>query len=151
MITKILIVSCDRLLSNKLRSSIDHQSDMQVICDTADISEANELARSLLIDIVVVVHATPNVDGFSAARRIISVSPQSNVVVLLAHSSFQYSGVMLSAQASDYHPINCTPVSFANELRKRTKPEHASIPEIPTLRFNVGNWKSLGKPGIYAV
>jgi len=40
MVTKLLVVSRDRILRDKLHCLIDRQSDVHVICDAIDVMEA---------------------------------------------------------------------------------------------------------------
>jgi DNA-binding NarL/FixJ family response regulator len=78
---RVLIANCQPIVRHGLRALIVRESDLIVIEETDDGSEAVRLARQLRPDVVLIDLSIPTVDGISATRMIRAQLPDTQVVV----------------------------------------------------------------------
>ena len=91
---RILIADDHMLMRIGLKSMIRYQSDMSVVGEAANGEEAVRLADELAPDVVIMDLMMPVLDGAEATRRIVSVRPETKVIIL---SSFGSSADMVRA------------------------------------------------------
>ena len=91
---RILIADDHMLMRIGLKSMIRYQSDMSVVGEAANGEEAVRLAGELAPDVVIMDLMMPVLDGAEATRRIVSVRPETKVIIL---SSFGSSADMVRA------------------------------------------------------
>jgi DNA-binding NarL/FixJ family response regulator len=78
---RILIADDHDLFRAGLRNLLEEQG-LSVIGEASTGAETVELARDLLPDVVVMDLNMPTMSGVEATRRILEVSPSTNVVIL---------------------------------------------------------------------
>jgi DNA-binding NarL/FixJ family response regulator len=127
---RVLLVDDDDLMRAGLRSVLASDEAIEVVGEAGDGRAALAAIRDLGPDVVLMDIRMPDLDGISATREALAVSPEIKVVVLTTFEQDDYIFDALSAGASGF-------------LLKRTKPEEL-IGGIHT----VANGDSLLSPSV---
>jgi DNA-binding NarL/FixJ family response regulator len=107
---RVLLVDDDDLMRAGLRAVLSSDDTVTVVGEGADGRGSVDLVRSLDPDVVLMDVRMPDLDGISATREILAVSPEVKVVILTTFEQDDYIFGALRAGASGF-------------LLKRTKPE----------------------------
>ncbi len=102
MRTRILLVEDHRVLRDGLRSLIERSDDFEVVAEAGDGAAAVELAAEHQPDIVVMDVWLPRLSGIEATRRIVQARPDSRVLILSQHDSWQTVQQAFEAGAMGY-------------------------------------------------
>ncbi len=103
----ILIAQDHTILREDLRSLIEKQPDMEIICEAEDGRTAVQCVRELLPDVVIMDITMPNLNGVEATRQIINELPQIKVIAVSIHSNRRFVADMLGAGATGYVLKEC--------------------------------------------
>lgn len=103
----ILIAEDHAIVREDLRSLIEKQPDMKIVCEAEDGRTAVERARELLPDVVIMDITMPNLNGIEATRQIINEFPQIKVIALSIHSNRRLVADMLRAGATGFILKEC--------------------------------------------
>jgi DNA-binding NarL/FixJ family response regulator len=107
---RVLIVDDDDLMRAGLRGVLSSDPGIEVVGDAANGREAVYRTRLLRPDVVLMDVRTPDLDGISATRELLSVFPEVRVVIVTTFEQDGYIFAALSAGACGF-------------LLKRTSPE----------------------------
>ncbi|MCP4608674.1 MAG: response regulator transcription factor [Planctomycetes bacterium] len=107
MSISILIAEDHAIVREGLRSLIEKQPDMEIVCEAEDGREAVDRVRELLPDLVIMDITMPNLNGVEATRQIINEFPQIKVIALSIHSNRRFVADMLGAGATGYILKEC--------------------------------------------
>jgi DNA-binding NarL/FixJ family response regulator len=107
---RVLIVDDDDLMRAGLRGVLSSDEGIEVVGEASDGRDALYRARLLEPEVVLMDVRMPDLDGITATRELLAVSPDVRVVVLTTFEQDDYIFGALSAGASGF-------------LLKRTKPE----------------------------
>jgi DNA-binding NarL/FixJ family response regulator len=119
MSVRVLIVDDDDLMRAGLKAVLSSDDTIEVIGEAGDGRAAFQQARAEKPDVVLMDVRMPDLDGISATRELLAVSPEIKVAILTTFERDEYIFGALSAGASGF-------------LLKRTKPEEL-IAAIHTL------------------
>jgi len=103
----ILIAQDHTILREDLRSLIEKQPDMEIICEAEDGRTAVQRVRKLLPDVVIMDITMPNLNGVEATRHIINELPQIKVIAVSIHSNKRFVADILGAGANGYVLKEC--------------------------------------------
>ena len=126
---RILIADDHTLFRDSLRSLVEARG-LEVVGEARDGSEACELARRLLPDIVLMDLSMPGVDGLAATRQISAELPAVRVVVLTASDDDAKLFEAIKAGAQGYLLKNLDAEEFFSLLERTERGEPALTPAI---------------------
>jgi DNA-binding NarL/FixJ family response regulator len=107
---RVVLIDDDDLMRAGLRSVLSSDETIDVVGEAGDGRAAIDEARTLQPQVVLMDIRMPDLDGISATREVLAVSPETKVVVLTTFEQDDYIFDALRAGASGF-------------LLKRTKPE----------------------------
>ena len=90
MFTSILIVDDNQGVRSTLMRILQKGQEFRVVGEAEDGSEALELARALLPDLILMDLAMPRVNGLEATRRIKLERPETKVIIFTRHQEDAY-------------------------------------------------------------
>jgi DNA-binding NarL/FixJ family response regulator len=106
----VLLVDDDDLMRAGLKAVLSSDETIEVVGEAGNGRAAIEEARRLRPDVVLMDVRMPDLDGISATRELLAVSPEAKVAILTTFERDDYIFGALNAGASGF-------------LLKRTKPE----------------------------
>ena len=107
---RVLLVDDDDLMRAGLKAVLSSDATIEVVGEASDGRVAVERTRTLRPDLVLMDVRMPDLDGISATREVLAVSPEVKVVILTTFEEDDYIFGALNAGASGF-------------LLKRTRPE----------------------------
>jgi DNA-binding NarL/FixJ family response regulator len=114
MSVRVLIADDDDLMRAGLKAVLSSDDSIDVIGEAGDGRSAIQQARAGRPDVVLMDVRMPDLDGISATRELLAVSPEIKVAILTTFERDEYIFGALSAGASGF-------------LLKRTKPEELIV------------------------
>lgn len=102
MKVRVLLVDDHVMMREGLRSIISGTTDVEVVGEASNGSQAVELAGRSVPHVVVMDVVMPGLNGIEATRRIVKSDPAVRVVALSAHTNSLLVRGMLRAGASAY-------------------------------------------------
>ena len=99
---RLMIVDDHELVRHGTRGILRAHPGWQVVGEAADGKDAVQMAETLQPDLAILDIAMPNLDGLEATRQILKVAPNTRVLVLTMHDSFQMVRRVLEAGAQGY-------------------------------------------------
>ena len=86
-----LLIAEDHLIVRQgLRSLLDTEKDIKIVCETCNGREAVMLAKKHKPSVLLIDIAMPYLNGLEAARQILEEDPSSRILFLSAHSDIAY-------------------------------------------------------------
>jgi len=104
---RVLLAEDHAIVREGLRSLLEKQPDIEIVCEAEDGRMAVERARELLPDVVIMDIAMPDLNGIEATRQIINEFPQIKVIALSVHSNRRFVADMLRAGVAGYVLKEC--------------------------------------------
>lgn len=99
---RIVIVDDHQLFREGVKRILEMEEDFVVVGEGADGGEASRLAEEHKPDVLLMDINMPNINGVSAAENVISVSPNTRVIMLSIHDDEGYVYRTLRSGASGY-------------------------------------------------
>ena len=120
---RVMLAEDHAIVREGLRSLLERQPDMEIVCEAEDGRMAVERARELLPDVVIMDITMPNLNGIESTRQIINEFPQIKVIALSVHSKRRFVADMLRAGAAGYVLKECPLDELVQAIRAVTTGE----------------------------
>ena len=137
MTPSVLVVEDERVLADLISAYLGRHGFEPVLAGSAE--DALEHLAHADVDLVVLDHRLPGMDGLEALGRIKQVAPAAEIVMLTAHGSVKAAVAAMRAGAFDYLTKPVDLEELAVVLRKAS--EHARLQR--ELRY----WQDAGRRG----
>lgn len=124
---RVFLADDHTILREATAELVDHQPDMEVVGQAGTGEDTVALVRALRPDVVVIDAAMPRMNGIEATRLIISICPDTRVLVLSAHTDSEHVIPMLEAGAIGYLPKTAS----LNELLEAIRAASRGISILP--------------------
>ena len=121
-----MIVDDNGAVRQGLRAFFDLREEIEVVGEATNGLEAVAQVRQLLPDVVLMDLVMPQMDGIEATRRIRSLSPSTQVVVLTSFSEDEKVFSAIKAGALCYLLKNVSP----SDLVKAIQAAHCRTPRV---------------------
>jgi DNA-binding NarL/FixJ family response regulator len=99
---KILIAEDHAIVRNGLRQIFSDKTDIELVGEATNGSEALELARKLEFDVLLLDMSMPGVSGPELIKRLLAEKPSMRILVLTMNNESQFVNRALKAGASGY-------------------------------------------------
>lgn len=117
MTIRILLVDDQELIRYGFRLVLEAESDLEVVGEAGDGAQACELATNLHPDVVLMDVRMPGLDGIEATRRILTILPQTRVLVLTTYDRDEFAFGALRAGAAGFLLKNTRPEELTAAIR----------------------------------
>jgi DNA-binding NarL/FixJ family response regulator len=114
----VLLVDDHNLVRQGFRRILEDEPDMQVVGEAGDGDDAIKLATKLKPRVIVMDCALPKTTGLAAARKILSVLPDTAVLMLSMHSEETWVRQALDAGARGYLLKSAMELELPEAVRK---------------------------------
>jgi len=104
---RVMLTEDHAILREGLRSLLEKQPGIEIVCEAKDGRMAVERARELFPDLVIMDINMPHLNGIEATRQITNEFPQIKVIALSGHSNRRFIVDMLEAGAKGYVLKEC--------------------------------------------
>jgi two-component system, NarL family, response regulator LiaR len=126
----VLIVDDYEIVRNGIHSFLATQPDFRVIGEASSGGEAIEIVMNQIPDIVLLDITMPDMDGIETTLYIKKISPHTQVVILSANTSDQFSFPALKAGAISYLMKDIKMEKLADALRCAARGEAIFHPHV---------------------
>lgn len=99
---RVGIVDDQAMVRVGLKMILESESDLEVVCEAGDGSEALAMLTEHAPDVVLMDVRMPGMDGIAATREIIAAAPESRIVILTTFDDDEYLYGALRAGASGF-------------------------------------------------
>ncbi len=89
-IINVLLADDHQILRQGLRSLLQLEADIQIVCEAENGRQAVAMAKECQPDVLLLDIAMPQLNGLETARQILQAKPQSRILLLSAHSDIAY-------------------------------------------------------------
>lgn len=127
---RILLVDDHTLVRRGLRVLLESYAEIEVVGEASDGLEAVEKAKLLKPDLILMDCYLPRLDGVEATRRILSLLPQTKVIMLSVADDDDLLLEALRAGAQGYLLKNLEPEQLIQLLRGASRGEAPISPEL---------------------
>jgi DNA-binding NarL/FixJ family response regulator len=100
--TRVLLADDHAVVRSGLRAVLESETDIEVVAEAEDGSEAVEKALENEVDLAILDVSMPRLTGLQATAELIRRRPGMRVLILSVHDSEQYFFEALKAGASGY-------------------------------------------------
>lgn len=114
----VLLVDDHSLVRRGFRRLLEDEADIAVAGEASDGEEAVKLATQIRPQVVVMDCALPGINGLQATRKILSVLPQTAVLMLSMHPEETWVHQALEAGARGYVLKNAMDLDLGAAIRK---------------------------------
>ncbi|MFO1216879.1 MAG: response regulator transcription factor [Burkholderiaceae bacterium] len=127
--TRVLLVEDHRLVREALRDALAQQSDITVVGEAGDAASAQQLARSLAPDVVVLDIGLPDLNGMELAARLRRPGGPA-IVALSAYTDKRFVTEMLRSGASAYVTKSAAGTELVRAIRAVAAGQSYLCPEV---------------------
>lgn len=114
---RVLLVDDHALFRQGLRQLLEFEDDIKVVGDAGSGQEAQQLARQLRPDVILMDINMPDMDGITATRAILAERPDTSVVILTMYREDDYAFQAVRAGARGYLLKNASAQDVVRAVR----------------------------------
>lgn len=129
-ITRIILVDDHLLFREGVKRILENEPSFEVVGAASDGIEALNLVDTLKPDIVLMDVNMPEMNGFEATKEIVTLHPDTKVVMLSVHAEKSYVLDSLKNGASGYIIKETTPPELIGAITQVVKGNHYLHPEV---------------------
>jgi NarL family two-component system response regulator LiaR len=126
----VLIVDDHEIVRRGIRDFLETQADFSVVGEAGSGEQAIQMALDLVPDIVLMDLILPGLDGIESTRRIKSLSPRTQIVVLTSFHEDEHIFPALKAGATAYILKDIRMDQLAEALHKAVNGEVTLHPRV---------------------
>lgn len=145
----VLIVDDHEIVRRGIRAFLETQQDFIVVGEAASGEQAIEMALNLVPDIVLMDLILPGMDGVESTRRIKSLSPRTQIVVLTSYHEDEHIFPALKAGATAYILKDIRMDRLAEALHKAVNGEVTLHPRVAARVLQNIRGEREGEPNPY--
>ncbi len=126
----VLLVDDHEVVRQGLRAYLDAQPDLVVVGEASSGDEAVEAATEFLPDVMLLDLVMSGMGGVEAARRVKSVTPRTQIVVLTSYHQDEFIFPAMQAGAISYILKDVVMEDLADAVRKAARGEGVLHPRV---------------------
>ena len=126
----VLLVDDHGLVRRGFRRLLEDETDITVVGEAGDGSEAVRLTKQLKPTVVVMDCAMPGTSGLVATRKILETMPEQAILMLSMHSEETLVRQALEAGARGYVLKNAVDLELAAAIRKVAEGQQVLDPQV---------------------
>jgi len=126
----VLLVDDHGLVRRGFRRLLEDETDITVVGEAGDGSEAVRLTKQLKPTVVVMDCAMPGTSGLIATRKILETMPEQAILMLSMHSEETLVRQALEAGARGYVLKNAVDLELAAAIRKVAEGQQVLDPQV---------------------
>jgi NarL family two-component system response regulator LiaR len=126
----VLLVDDHEVVRKGLRASLDARCEFTVVGEAASGTEAVELAREHVPDVILMDLIMPGVDGVEATRQVKNVSPRTQIIVLTSYHEDEHIFPALQAGATSYVLKDVALDELAEAIQRAAQGEATLHPRV---------------------
>jgi DNA-binding NarL/FixJ family response regulator len=151
----VLLVDDQELLRSGFRMVLEEERDIKVVGEAADGEAGIRLAALLEPDVILMDVRMPGTDGIEAARRIVTETPASKVLILTTFDLDEYAFSALRFGASGFLLKDVPPAELAAAIRTVAAGDAVLAPTLTrrlldTYAERLPDLRAGGQPGAQA-
>ena len=127
---RIMLVDDHAVVRRGLRAFLGAQPGIEVVGEASNGAEGVEMTAQLLPDVVLMDLQMPEMDGIEATRRVRSVSPSTQVIVLTSYSEDERIFPAVKAGALSYLLKDVGPDELVRAIRAAKRGEATLHPTV---------------------
>jgi len=114
--SRILIVDDHKIVREGLRLILDSESDIEVVAEADNGTEALNLALDLAPDLILLDISMPGMSGIEATKRILEEIPGASILILTMREEKQFVIEALAAGARGYLLKDCAATELVTAI-----------------------------------
>lgn len=126
----VLLVDDHTIVRQGVRTFLELQPDILVIGEAETGTEAVRLASEYAPDVVLMDLKLPEMDGIAATRKLVEISPRTQVIVLTSYHDDEHIFPAIRAGAISYVLKDIRPPALADVVRKAAAGEAVLHPRV---------------------
>jgi DNA-binding NarL/FixJ family response regulator len=126
----VLLVDDHSLVRRGFRRMLEDETDMTVVGEASDGTEAIKLAKQLKPKVIVMDSALPGTSGLAATRKILESTPEQIILMLSMHSEETLVRQALEAGARGYVLKNAVDLELPAAIRKVAEGQVVLDPQV---------------------
>ena len=143
----VLLAEDHTIVRQGLRLLIEAKGDIEIVGEAKTGREAVRMAGDLHPDVVVMDVAMPLLNGLQATRQILKTFPKMKILILSAHSDYEYIEQVVKAGALGYLVKQTSGEVLAEAIRELQKGKTYFSPSIAK-RLKEEYQQTPGQPGL---
>jgi len=126
----VMIVDDHEMVRRGACSYLEAQPDISVVAQAGSGEEAVKLAQEFIPDVVLMDVVMPGMDGVDATRRVKSISPRTQIIILTSFHQDEYIFPALQAGAISYLLKDVKASELVEAIRRAARGEATLHPRI---------------------